>query len=135
MKKIVSKMLIILVIFQVIFCISNINIVTADPTGTDTRMTDLDSQSKTFSEMGANKISSLGISIIGMTEPLGIILGLVHFVAIALTSLKLLLTLLRIIKDDTVTKSQAKKSLTVDLVILFLAIAGIPWAKKIIAML
>lgn len=133
MKKTVLKIFIILVIFQEIICISNTNIVMAS--STDDSFSNVESQSDTFSQMGANKISSLGISVSQLTEPLGLALGVVHFLAIALAVGKLLLTLIGILKEDTLDKAKAKKSLTIDFIILFLAIAGVPWAKKIIAML
>lgn len=133
MRKIVIKILIILVIFQMFNCINNINIVNASTA--DNMFSSVEQQSQTFQQMGSDKVSSLGISISNMTTPVGVALGLVHFLAIAATTIKLLITLFRILKEDTLDKAKAKKSITFDLILLFLAVAGIPWAKKIITML
>ena len=109
---------------------------TVEASTADNFATTLETQSQQFSTMGENKISSLGISIIEMTTPIGILLGFVHFLAIALATGSLLLTLLRIIKeDDPSGRGKGKKELPLKLIILFIAVVGIPWAKKIIAMI
>lgn len=126
MKKRLAKFLVVLIICQMIISLSDINIVMANS---------LQSQSDHFLGMGRNRMASLSISITNLSRPGGMLLGVVHFVTIAWASALLLLTALRILKDDTLDKAKAKKALSVNLLLLVLAVAGPSIVGKIIGML
>ncbi len=127
MKKVFLKTSIILLILQLIMCVSNINIVSADV------MSNIEGDAQTFTKMGENKITILGINAIQMTQPLGLLLGLVQMAVIAFACIRLLLTAIRILGQDTINKAEAKKELGISLIILFLGIAGPALVKEIVA--
>lgn len=126
MKKMILRTSIILLIFQLMICMGNINIVSAD------MMENIEGDAQTFTQMGANKITILGISADKMSEPLVFILGIVQMAVIAFACIRLLLTALRILSKDTIDKAEAKKELSIDLIILFCGVAGPALAKEII---
>lgn len=126
MKKMILRTSIILLIFQLMICMGNINIVSAD------MMENIEGDAQTFTQMGANKINILGISADKMSEPLVFILGLVQMAVIAFACIRLLLTAVRILGQDTINKAEAKKELSIDLIILFCGVAGPALAKEII---
>ncbi len=127
MKKVFLKTSIILLILQLIMCVSNINIVSADV------MSNIEGDAQTFTKMGENKITILGINAIQMTQPLGLLLGLVQMAVIAFACIRLLLTAIRILGQDTINKAEAKKELGISLIILFLGVAGPALVKEIVA--
>lgn len=127
MKKVFLKTSIILLILQLIMCVSNINIVSADV------MSNIEGDAQTFTKMGENKITILGINAIQMTQPLGLLLGLVQMAVIAFACIRLLITAIRILGQDTINKAEAKKELGISLIILFLGIAGPALVKEIVA--
>lgn len=131
MKKRTLKILVILVILGLILCISNINIVFATES-TDSFMSNIEGKAESWDKIGTNRVSTLGVNILAMTNPIVIVLGLMQFLAILAASIKLLTTSFRLIRQDTIVKADAKKQLTKDVVILFLVVAGPAIAKKII---
>ena len=110
MKKMILRTSIILLIFQLMICMGNINIVSADT------WENLEGDAKTFTEMGANQITILGISADKMSEPLVFILGIVQMAVIAFACARLLHTAVNILRQDTINKAEAKKELFIDLI-------------------
>ena len=131
MKKIALKILVILVMLSLIICMSNINIVSAETT-TDSVLSNIQGKADAWGKTGANRVSLLGVNILAMTNPIVVVFGVVQFIVIAYACIRILLTAFRIIQQDTINKAEAKKELTMDVVILFLAVAGPAIAKKII---
>ena len=133
MRKIALKLFKILLIFQILICISNINIVSADTT--TTTFQNIDQQGELWEDVGTNQVSLFGLNTLALTEPLALGLSVVHFIAVAIATGKLLITALGIIKDDHFEKAKAKKSLQLDLILLFVALVGVGWVKKFILMI
>ena len=125
MKKRVLKVLIILIIFQMIICLSNINIVSANS---------LQSKSDRFLGIGRNKMSQLSISITNLTSPISAIMGFAHFAAIAAAGAYLLMGALSILRQNTLNKADAKSTLGLRILLLVLAVAGLELIFKLIFM-
>ena len=133
MKKMVLKLFKILLILQILICICNINSVSAATP--DSTLQNIEQKSTTWKQIGNNKISMFGLNTISLVGPLNLGLGIVHFLAIAFATGKLLLTALNIVKDDAFDKAKAKKAITQDLFILFICLVGVGWVKTFIIMI
>ena len=118
MKKMVLKISIILLMLQLIMFVSDINTVSAD------MMMNIEESAEVFSAMGGNKITSMGISADTMSEAIVFIAGLLQFAGIAVACIRLLLTAVRMLSQETIVKADAKKDLTISLIILICAVAG-----------
>lgn len=118
MKKMIFKISIILLMLQLVMFVSDINIVSAD------LMMNIEEASEIFSAMGSNKITSMGISAATMTDAIVFVASLLQFIGIAVACIRLLLTSLRLLKQDSIKKADAKQDLTISLIILIIAIAG-----------
>ena len=118
MKKMVLKISIILLMLQLIMSVSDINTVSAD------MMMNIEESAEVFSAMGGNKITSMGISADTMSEAIVFIAGLLQFAGIAVACIRLLLTAVRMLSQETIVKADAKKDLTISLIILICAVAG-----------
>lgn len=118
MKKMIFKISIILLMLQLVMFVSDINIVSAD------LMMNIEEASEIFSKMGSNKITSMGISAATMTDAIVFVASLLQFIGIAVACVRLLLTALRLLRQDSIKKADAKQDLTISLIILVIAIAG-----------
>jgi hypothetical protein len=126
MKKMIFRIGIILLVLQLIICMSNINIASA------AWMSDIENQADSFTQIGENKITNLGIDAAKMAEPLAVILGIVQLLVIAATSVYLLIVCVRILSNDVIDKAKAKKSLTISLIALALALLGPTLIRELI---
>ena len=119
MKKIILKIIFIILILQFIMFVNNIN-----PVFASSIFDNMDSAATTFKDIGENHISVMGLASESFSGLLGDFLSFIQIIAIAFAAARLLWTATKLLWTSSVDKAEAKRSLTINFIILGIAVVG-----------